>query len=96
MTKAQRYEYMKHSEQLRGYAAIQNKIIFILGVDCEVHKKTDQIYYYARYFFIDDSDRNIFRTDTSVITKLNQETARTLYDSTSSTIPRNTKLASNY
>ena len=82
---------MKHSESLRGYAAIQNKIIYILGVNCQVNKKFDEVYYYARYYFIDDTDRNIFTTDTSLITKLNQDTANILYAGLHATIQRNTK-----
>lgn len=86
-----RHDYIKHSESLRGYAAIQNKVIYILGVDCQVNKKFDEVYYYARYYFIDDTDRNIFTTDTSLITKLNQDTANILYAGIHETIQRNTK-----
>jgi hypothetical protein len=85
------YEYAKRSESLRGYAAIQNKIIYILGVDCEFNKKLNEVYYFARYYFIDDPDRNIFRADTSIVTKLNQSTAETLYAGTRATIQRNSK-----
>jgi hypothetical protein len=74
------HEYAAHSESLRGYAAIENKIIFILGIDCFVERYTGRPHYTARYFFIDDLDRNIFKTDTSLITKLNQSVAETLYE----------------
>jgi hypothetical protein len=85
------HEYMTHSEGLRGYAAIGNKIIFVMGVDCFVEKYTGRPHYTARYFFIDDLDRNIFKTETSLITKVNQESAKVLYERTSATVPRNIK-----
>ena len=84
-------EYAVHSESLRGYAAIENKIIFVLGVDCFIERYTGRPHYTAKYFFVDDIDRNIFKTETSLITKINQESAKVLYDRTGPTISRNTK-----
>lgn len=84
-------EYLKYCQNLKGYAAIKNKIIWVLGVDYKIQKKINKVHFYVKYFFIDDVDRNIFKTDASLITKINQQTASVLYANRSKTILRHTK-----
>jgi len=76
------YEYELHAISIKcgDYAAIQNKIVKILNLECQVEKSTNKRFYSFFYYFIEDENKYQFKTEASLVTKLDQKAAKVLYD----------------
>ncbi len=77
---ARLYEIHVHSIKNGDYATIGNKIVKILGLECLVEKSTNKRFFTFIYYFIDDKNKYQFKADASMVTKLDQKSARVLYD----------------
>jgi hypothetical protein len=75
-------EYELHALSIRcgDYAAIENKIVKILNLECIVEKSTNRRFYSLSYYFIEDDNKYQFKTDAALVSKLDQKAAKVLYD----------------